>query len=48
MLLADQNILFCRKVANRAYVMEKGMIVADGPMEAIWQNQEIVNRYLAV
>lgn len=47
-LLADQNILFCRKVANRAYVMEKGTIVAEGPMEAIWQNQEIVSRYLAV
>jgi branched-chain amino acid transport system ATP-binding protein len=47
-LLADQNVLFCHKVANRAYVMEKGTIVAEGPMEAIWQNQDIVTRYLAI
>jgi len=47
-LLADQNVLFCRKVASRAYVMEKGTIVAEGSMEAIWQDQDIVSRYLAV
>lgn len=47
-LLADQNVQFCRRVAQRAYVMEKGMIVAEGSMEAIWHNPEIVARYLAV
>lgn len=47
-LMADQNLTFCRNVADRAYVIEKGAIVAEGPMATIWDNQEIVNRYLAV
>jgi branched-chain amino acid transport system ATP-binding protein len=47
-LLADQNLRFCRQVADRAYVMEKGTVVADGPMAAIWQNQEVIDRYLAL
>lgn len=47
-LLADQNLTFCRKVADRAYIIEKGTVAAEGPMEAIGQNQEIINRYLAL
>ncbi|MDR7554289.1 MAG: ABC transporter ATP-binding protein [Armatimonadota bacterium] len=47
-LLADQNLRFCRRVADRAYVMEKGSIVAHGPMQAIWENQELIARHLAV
>lgn len=47
-LLADQNLTFSRKLANRAYVMEKGTIVAEGPIDTIWQNEDVVNRYLAV
>jgi branched-chain amino acid transport system ATP-binding protein len=47
-LVADQNLRFCRRVADRAYVMEKGTIVADGPMQAIWENQELIARHLAV
>ena len=48
MLLTDQNLTFCRKVADRAYIMEKGTVAAEGPMETIWQNQELINRYLAL
>lgn len=48
MLLTDQNLAFCRKVADRAYIMEKGTVAAEGPMETIWQNQELINRYLAL
>jgi branched-chain amino acid transport system ATP-binding protein len=48
LLLADQNIKFCRKVAGRGYIMEKGLIQYEGAMDDIWQNEEIVRKYLAV
>ena len=47
-LLADQNIKFCRKVAGRGYIMEKGLIQYQGTLDEIWQNEEIVKKYLAV
>lgn len=47
-LLADQNIKFCRKVAGRGYIMEKGLIQYQGGMDEIWQNEEMVRKYLAV
>jgi branched-chain amino acid transport system ATP-binding protein len=47
-LLADQNLKFCRKVAGRGYIIEKGLIQYQGDMESIWQNEEIVKKYLAV
>jgi branched-chain amino acid transport system ATP-binding protein len=48
LLLADQNIKFCRKVAGRGYIMEKGLIQYQGSMDEIWQNEEMVRKYLAV
>jgi branched-chain amino acid transport system ATP-binding protein len=48
LLLADQNIKFCRKVAGRGYIMEKGLIQYQGAMDEIWQNEEVVRKYLAV
>jgi branched-chain amino acid transport system ATP-binding protein len=48
LLLADQNIKFCRKVAGRGYIMEKGLIQYAGAMDEIWQNEEMVRKYLAV
>ena len=47
-LLADQNFKFCRKTSDRGYILEKGMIQYQGLMEEIWQNEEIVKKYLAV
>ncbi|MBI5968503.1 MAG: ABC transporter ATP-binding protein [Deltaproteobacteria bacterium] len=47
-LLADQNLKFCRKVSARGYIIEKGLIHHHGDMESIWQNEEIVRKYLAV
>jgi branched-chain amino acid transport system ATP-binding protein len=47
-LMADQNIKFCRKVAGRGYIMEKGLIQYQGTLDEIWQNEEIVKKYLAV
>jgi branched-chain amino acid transport system ATP-binding protein len=47
-LLADQNLKFCRKTSDRGYILEKGMVQHEGAMEAIWQNEEIVKKYLVV
>jgi branched-chain amino acid transport system ATP-binding protein len=47
-LLADQNLKFCRKTSDRGYILEKGMVQYQGNMEEIWQNEEIVKKYLVV
>jgi branched-chain amino acid transport system ATP-binding protein len=47
-LLADQNLKFCRKTSDRGYILEKGMIQYEGIMEEIWENEEIVRKYLVV
>ena len=47
-LLADQNLKFCRKTSDRGYILEKGMIQYQGSMEEIWQDEEIVKKYLVV
>jgi len=46
--IADQNLRFCRKVADRGYILEKGVICYQDEMEKIWQNEEIISRFLAV
>jgi len=47
-LLADQNLKFCRKTSDRGYILEKGMIQYQGLMDDIWQNEEIVKKYLVI
>jgi branched-chain amino acid transport system ATP-binding protein len=47
-LLADQNLKFCRRLCDRGYVLEKGRIVHQGSMEAIWTDEATVKRYLAI
>lgn len=47
-LLADQNLKFCRKTSDRGYILEKGRVQYQGLMEEIWQNEEIVKKYLVV
>ncbi len=46
--LADQNVRFCRKTAERAYIIEKGAIQYQDEMRNILKNEEIVKKYLAV
>lgn len=46
--IADQNLRLCRRIADRGYVMEKGIIRYQDKMEKIWQNQEMVRKYLVV
>jgi branched-chain amino acid transport system ATP-binding protein len=47
-LLADQNLKFCRKVSDRGYILEKGRIVHQGTMEANWGDEELIRRYLVL
>jgi len=47
-LLADQNLKFCRRVSDRGYILEKGQIVHHGQMEDIWQDEDVIKKYLAV
>jgi branched-chain amino acid transport system ATP-binding protein len=47
-LIADQNLKFARRVADRGYIMDKGRIEHENQMEAIWANDAVVRRYLSV
>jgi branched-chain amino acid transport system ATP-binding protein len=47
-LLADQNLKFCRKTSDRGYILERGMVQYQGAMEEIWHNEEVVKKYLVV
>ena len=47
-MLADQNLRFCRKVCGRGYVLEKGRVQVGGTMERIYADEETVRKYLAV
>jgi branched-chain amino acid transport system ATP-binding protein len=46
--LADQNVRFCRKIADRGYIIEKGTIRYEDQMKKILENDQIVRKYLAV
>ena len=48
LLLADQNLKFCRKVCDRGYIIEKGVIVHQDQMESIWSDEEVVKKYLTL
>ena len=47
-LLADQNLKFCRRVCGRGYILEKGTVRFEGEVETIWNSEEIIRKYLAV
>ncbi len=47
-LLADQNLKFCRQVASTGYILEKGKVQYHAPMEEIWQNEEVLRKYLVL
>ncbi len=47
-LLADQNLKFCRRVCERGYIIEKGRIVHEGTMEAIWGDEEVIQKYIVI
>ncbi len=47
-LMADQNLKFCRRVSDRGYIIEKGVIVYEETIDAIWANEAVVGKYLVV
>ena len=47
-LISEQNLHFAHLVANRAIIIEKGMIQFDGPMQTLTSDASIRERYLAV
>ncbi len=47
-LVAEQDLEFCRAVAKRAYVMDRGQIVDEVSIEALLENEELVQRLLGV
>lgn len=46
--MADQNFMFCRRVANRAYILDKGVICYQDEMEKMCKKKEVISRYLTV
>jgi branched-chain amino acid transport system ATP-binding protein len=48
LLLADQNLKFCRRVSDRGYILEKGRIAHQGAMSDIWKDEEIIKKYLVI
>ncbi len=48
LLMADQNLKFAGRVADRGYIIEKGNIRYAGRLEELWTNEEVVRKYLAV
>jgi branched-chain amino acid transport system ATP-binding protein len=47
-VLADQNLRFCRKTCDRAYILEKGRVQVEGKMADIAADEALVRKYLAV
>jgi branched-chain amino acid transport system ATP-binding protein len=47
-LLSEQNLAFARRLADRAYIIEKGQIKFEGPFAALDADAEIRRAYLSV
>ena len=47
-LLAEQNARFALDIADRGYVIDKGLIVYAGSCNELQQNEDIKKRYLSV
>jgi branched-chain amino acid transport system ATP-binding protein len=47
-VLAEQNLHFCAKVADRGYVIDKGSVKYEGKMKDLLADDEVKEKYLAV
>ncbi|HBQ23608.1 MAG TPA: ABC transporter ATP-binding protein, partial [Alphaproteobacteria bacterium] len=47
-LLAEQNMRFCLKVADDAAVIDKGRIVFQGSIAELREREDVTKRYLAI
>jgi branched-chain amino acid transport system ATP-binding protein len=46
--MANQNLKFCPRVCERGYIIEKGRLVDKDTMEAIWEDEGVIKKYLAI
>ena len=47
-LLSEQTLKFAARLADRAYIIEKGIIRFDGPMAALMADEDLRRKYLTV
>jgi branched-chain amino acid transport system ATP-binding protein len=47
-LLSEQNLKFAARLADRAYIIEKGEIRFDGPMTQLMADEALRRKYLTV
>ena len=47
-LMADQNLKFCRRVCQRGYILEKGCVVHTDTLEGIMADETVIGKYLAL
>lgn len=47
-LMADQNLKFCRRVCRRGYILEKGCVVHTNTLEGIMADDDVIKKYLAL
>jgi branched-chain amino acid transport system ATP-binding protein len=48
LLVSEQNVKFSLKIAQNAYIIDKGTIRYQGSVTELWENEEIKKKYLAV
>jgi branched-chain amino acid transport system ATP-binding protein len=48
LLMAEQNALFAMDISDRTYVIDKGAIVYEGPVDELKQNRDMMREYLGV
>ena len=48
LLLVEQNVARALAVSDRAYILDQGLIVHEGPAPALLNDEEIQNKYCAV
>jgi branched-chain amino acid transport system ATP-binding protein len=47
-LLSEQNLKFAARLADRAYIIEKGEIRFEGAMSALMADEDLRRKYLTV
>jgi branched-chain amino acid transport system ATP-binding protein len=47
-LLVEQNVVTALAIAKRAYLLEEGRIVAEGPPDVLFDNPELRRAYLGI
>jgi branched-chain amino acid transport system ATP-binding protein len=48
LLLVSQDVIQALKISNRAYVMENGRIIMEGPSQEILKNPKVKEAYLGI